>query len=136
MAKKSSAGQSSAPTQPTAAPISKQEAVRQALAALGRDAKPLQLQAWIREHLGIEMTADHVSTAKGIILKKRKKAARKKPGAPEAVTAPAQKVPAIEPQAPTGKQASIPLDDILTVKELVVRLGAAPLHTLIDAFAK
>jgi hypothetical protein len=121
---------------PNEGKLTKQEAVRQALATLGRDAKPLQLQEWIREHLGIKMTADHVSTAKGIILKKGKKAARKKPGAPEAVTGPAQKEPAIKPQAPTGKETGIPLDDILTVKELVGRLGAGPLHTLIDAFAR
>jgi hypothetical protein len=131
MAKKSSQSQAAAPTQPAAAPIKKQEAVRRALAALGRDAKPLQLQAWIRENLHIEMTADHVSTAKGIILRqqaKAKKAAKPKP-APQPAAAP-------KPQPPSGKQAALPLDDILMVKQLVGRYGAGPLHTLIDAFAE
>jgi hypothetical protein len=78
MPKKHSQSQPAAPTQAATAPISKQEAVRQGLAAVGRDAMPVQLQAWIREHLGVEMTAGHVSTAKGIILRmKGKKAARK-----------------------------------------------------------
>jgi hypothetical protein len=129
MAKKNSQGQP-APTQQAAAPIKKQEAVRRALAALGRDAKPLQLQAWIRENLHIEMTADHVSTAKGIILRKKgKKAARKAEPTPKHEAAP-------KPQAAAAKQPGLPLDDILAVKQLVATYGAGPLHTLIDAFAK
>jgi hypothetical protein len=35
-----------------------------------------------------------------------------------------------------GRAGGIPLEDILAVKDLVGRLGARPLHTLIDAFAK
>jgi hypothetical protein len=35
----------------------------------------------------------------------------------------------------SGKEPGIPLDDILYVKQLVGRFGAAPLHTLINAFA-
>jgi hypothetical protein len=133
MAKKNSQGQP-APTQQAAAPISKQEAVRRALEHFGRDAKPTQMQGWIKDSLGIEMSTDHISTAKGIILhKKGKKAARKAAG--QGKLTPQQEV-APKPPAPTGKQAALPLDDILTVKQLVVRFGAGPLHTLIDAFAR
>jgi hypothetical protein len=35
-----------------------------------------------------------------------------------------------------GKEAGIPLDDILYVKGLVGRIGPEQLHTLIDAFAR
>jgi hypothetical protein len=35
-----------------------------------------------------------------------------------------------------GKDAGIPLDDILYVKGLVGRIGPEQLHTLIDAFAR
>jgi hypothetical protein len=35
-----------------------------------------------------------------------------------------------------GPASRVPLKDILAVKELVGRLGAGPLHTLIDAFAR
>jgi hypothetical protein len=35
-----------------------------------------------------------------------------------------------------GGKAAIPLEDILCVKDLVGRLGAEPLRTLIDVFAK
>jgi hypothetical protein len=43
--------------------------------------------------------------------------------------------PAAAPMA-GGKEAGIPLDDILYVKQLVGRIGPGQLHTLIDAFAK
>ena len=56
--------------------LTKIEAVRQALAKLGKNAKPLELQGYIKKEFGIEMTADHVSTSKGDIL--RKKAAKGK----------------------------------------------------------
>ena len=42
-----------------------------------------------------------------------------------------------KPAAPRGgKEAGIPLDDILYVKGLVGRFGPDQLHTLIDAFAR
>ena len=42
-----------------------------------------------------------------------------------------------KPAAPRGgKEAGIPLEDILYVKGLVGRLGPEQLHTLIDAFAR
>ena len=50
--------------------ISKQEAVRRALAHFGNDAKPAQMRPWIKAELGIEMSTDHISTAKGDILRK------------------------------------------------------------------
>jgi hypothetical protein len=54
--------------------MTKREAVRRALADLGEDAPPTQLQGHIREKFGIEMTTDHISTEKGAI---RKEAAAK-----------------------------------------------------------
>jgi hypothetical protein len=106
--------------------ISKQEAVRRALAHFGRDAKPAQMQGWIGQQFNIKMTTDHISTAKGEILRK---AAAKKASAPK---------PQVQRAAAsaTPAKAAVPLADILAVKDLVRRLGADPLHTLIDAFAK
>src|SRR5438067_233355 len=46
-------------------------AKKDALAELGHDAKPARLRGWIKENLDIEMTADHISTAKGEILRKQ-----------------------------------------------------------------
>jgi hypothetical protein len=50
--------------------LTKKEAVRRALAALGNDAMPVKIQGWIKDNLDIEMTAGHVSTTKGEILRK------------------------------------------------------------------
>jgi hypothetical protein len=48
--------------------ITKQEAVRRALGHFGPEAKPTQMQGWIKEQFNIEMTTNHISTAKGGIL--------------------------------------------------------------------
>jgi hypothetical protein len=120
------------------ADISKQEAVRRALAHFGRDAKPAQMQGWIKQQFNIEMTTDHISTAKGEILRKAaapEKAGPKKTGLPKA--APVQQAAASRslPKS-TDKAGGIPLADILAVKDMVGRVGAEQLKTLIDAFAK
>ena len=124
--------------------ISKQEAVRRALGELGRDAKPTQMQGWIRDRFGIDMTTDHISTSKGHILRKeggkgrRKGKGRVAPKGPTPQAGGPQGQPAPSPAAKGGgtKEAGIPLDDILYVKALVGRFGPGQLHTLIDAFAR
>ena len=49
--------------------ITKTEAVRRALAELGNDAMPVAIQGWVKDKLGVEMTAGHVSTTKGQLLR-------------------------------------------------------------------
>src|SRR5262245_46840127 len=63
--------------------ITKQEAVRRALKAMGRAATPSQMQPYIKENFGIEMSTDHISTSKGIILHPKKKGGKgaKRPAA-------------------------------------------------------
>jgi hypothetical protein len=114
--------------------LTKMEAVRQAIAWLGWEAKPKQLQKHIRRRFGIEMTADHISTYKGSLAKK---AGRTK-ARPIPVAASAARETAPQPAVtkPGAESRAIPLKDILTIKELVGRLGAGPLHALIDAFAR
>ena len=132
--------------------ITKQEAVRRALAHFGNDVPLKQMQGWIKDQMGIEMTEKHISTAKGEILRKAAapKAAAPKAAAQKAAQKAAPKGPAKKPAAkqpasttPAGpkpvavtKKEGIPLDDILYIKELVGRVGPGQLHTLIDAFAK
>jgi hypothetical protein len=108
--------------------LTKQEAVRRALQHFGNDAKPAQMKPWIKQELSIEMSTDHISTAKGSILKAQKG----KPAKAAPQTAPTKK----EVSTSAPRTASIPLDDILYIKALVGRVGPEPLHTLIDAFAK
>src|SRR6516225_8308864 len=50
--------------------LTKQEAVRRALNHLGPEAKPTQIQGWIKDQFNIEMGRDHISTSKGDILRK------------------------------------------------------------------
>ena len=68
--------------------VTKIEAVRRALAELGPDAKPAEIQPWVREEFGVEMSADHISTYKGAILRKAgaSKAEPRKPGRKRAST--------------------------------------------------
>jgi hypothetical protein len=108
--------------------IAKQEAVRRALAHFGKGGKPAQMQGWIKQQFGIDMSTDHISTAKGEILRKAGRKGRKAAAKPQVQQAAASVSP--------PKSGGIPLADILAVKALVGRLGARPLHTLIDAFAK
>src|SRR5205085_129555 len=71
--------------------------VRQALAALGKDASLSRLQGHLKDRLGVEMTTNHISDARGKILKKEAgqgKAAQKPPAKKEG----AREAPA-EPQA-------------------------------------
>jgi hypothetical protein len=118
--------------------MTKQEAVRRALNHFGRDARPSQMQGWIKEQFGIEMSTDHISTAKGNILHKPggkgKSSGMKKPAVRKSAVkaAPAPK----SADGARKKDSAIPLDDILYVKGLVGRFGPGPLHTLIDAFAE
>jgi hypothetical protein len=128
--------------------ITKLEAVRRALEAMGRDATPTQMQPYIKDHFGIEMTTGHISTYKGDILWKKKAGKGKTAKKPSAQGAAASEGEAKEGAGPKavvqqkpaaargGKEAGIPLDDILYVKGLVGRFGPEQLHTLIDAFAR
>jgi hypothetical protein len=49
--------------------VSKTEAVRAALAALGNGATPTHIQSWISEEYGLTMTTSHISNTKASILK-------------------------------------------------------------------
>jgi hypothetical protein len=117
--------------------LTKMEAVRRALRKLGKGAKPVQLQSFVREQFGIEMTAGHVSTYKGDILRK---AAQAKAAAPKgtppnaAAKAPLPAAPTATPNAKPG--GGIALEDIQAVKVLVGRIGAADLKALIDVLAR
>jgi hypothetical protein len=114
--------------------MTKVEAVRQALAELGPDAKPTQIQGHVKDKFGIEMSRDHVSVTKRQILKKA--AGKKK--TPAQASAARQAGPAVPPQATAAKRASpgIGLDDIEAVKGLLERVGANALHKLIDVMAR
>jgi hypothetical protein len=112
--------------------ITKMEAVRRALAELGRDAKPLQLRGWVKEKLGIEMSADHVSVCKGTILRKARGKRKAAVAVPQSSAARNEEPQVHRAPAP---RVGISLDDIEMVKGLVGRVEADSLKKLVDVLA-
>jgi hypothetical protein len=116
------------------------EAVRRALATLGSDAKPTQMQGFIKNEFGIDMTTDHISTSKGE-LRRRAKARGKKAAATRAASK--ARAPQAAKASPGGAKVSngragggISLKDIEAVRDLVQRVGADQLRALIEVFGK
>lgn len=123
--------------------LTKTEAVRRALAKLGPDAKPAAIQTYVRDECGVEMTTDHISTTKGILL--RKAGGPSSNGAGENVATRTAKrtsrtpAPAGDADTSSGSQRSIKgisLDDVETVKRLTGRIGAEQLHRLVRLMAE
>ncbi|HYT88644.1 MAG TPA: hypothetical protein VEL76_08035 [Gemmataceae bacterium] len=137
-----------APQKAQAQPMNKMQAVRRALNEMGPDATPSQMQPYIKQKFGIDMSTDHISTYKGDIRRKAKEA---KKAAPKAAAAakPAAAKPAAKGKAkakaapaaaakapPKAAGGSVSLHDIQTLKGLVGRVGAQQLRTLIDLFSR
>ena len=126
--------------------MSKKEAVRRALQDLGREAKPLQIRDHVKQHYGIDMGLDHISTVKGESLRESgqanptaEKPTTTKPAALQAAAAKptihkTEPAKAAMPQAAGAR--GIALTDIETVKDLLQRVGATSLKKLIDAMAR
>ena len=125
--KKNGNGGATASPKGSAAGMTKMEAVRQALAKQGPNARPMDLRDYIKKTFGIDMSTDHISTCKGDIARKKAKpkvmqSAAKQPAAkfvaqtPVAPTAPAR-------QATTQAAGGISVADVDTVKTLVRRVG-------------
>jgi hypothetical protein len=131
------------------------EAVRRATAALGAGASRADLQGYVRQKFGVQISLDHISSCKSELAMKAAKAATpagsgsaaaklaagpaasEKPSAAESRAA--QSTPAAHTRAVGGNgssRASILLEDVLTAKILIDRVGAGPLKMLIDGLAK
>ena len=94
--------------------VNKAQCVRDAVAALGEDAKPQAIQQWILENHKVELNAMMISSYKSNMKKGAGKKAGKKAGA--------------------GKGGDI-LSDIATIKGLITKHGAPNLNKLIDALS-
>jgi hypothetical protein len=81
--------------------ITQKEAVRRALAHFGSDALPLQMQPWIKQRFGIDLSNNHISTYKGEI---RNEAGKGKVPAPAPKAAAAAAPAAEKPAAPAAKK--------------------------------
>jgi hypothetical protein len=96
--------------------MAKNEAVYRAVLALGKDASRGELHDYVQEHFGHDMDLNHVSAAKVSAVRKMEKST-----ATQAHSA----------QRANGQ--TVALADILKVRELVNRVGADNLYTLIGA---
>jgi len=114
----------------------KVEMVRQALAELGKGAKPLQIRAFVKDRFGAELNtnliSDYKKTLAGKRTRKKKGAAPRAGGQPE----PPAAAPPAQARAPAAARPGISLDDVRLVKELVARLGPGQLRGLIDLLAR
>jgi hypothetical protein len=110
--------------------ISKMEAVRQAIAKLGKEAKPPEILSFVKENYGVVMSYDMASNYKGTAIKQMggKKRGRK-PGPKPAVAA-------AVPTANGHVSGGISLEDITAVKALADRLGAEKVWQLAKVLAR
>jgi hypothetical protein len=104
--------------QPVEKLTNKAEAVRRALAALGGDATPTEIQGYIKSNFDVDMTTKVISVYKSKMAKKRGGARRKAPGG--------------QPPATSGLQEAISLRDLRTLKELKDRHGLTRLRELLE----
>jgi hypothetical protein len=96
------AGKNSGASKKANGGMTKSEAVRRAIADLGPDAKPAQLQGHIRAKYHVDMTPGHVKVERQKYLKKLGQA---QPGAPEPAAArPPARPPAASQAQPEGTQ--------------------------------
>jgi hypothetical protein len=130
---KGEAAPTAPPGEPTTAKnkITKTEAVRRSLQKLGPDATPTEVQKDVKKRFGIDMTTDHISTTKSQL---RKEASKNKPAQKQEETKPVAAPPA--KAASNGKGTAVEMQDVLTLKDLVRRVGAAHLKTLIDVMSR
>jgi len=101
---------------------SKAEAVRRALAELGKRASPTEIQDFVRDRFGVEMTNKVISVYKSKLGGKTSR--RGKPG-PKGVA---------EPAAPSPFS-GVRFKDLRTIKEIRNRLGPARMRELVELMA-
>jgi hypothetical protein len=97
--------------------------VRQALAVLGTDAKPLQIREHLKAKVGLDLDPKLLSTYKTIAAKQLAKR-RGVASAPKEQAA---------PQTTTG---AITVEDVRAVKEILDRLGAEKVRALTDVLTR
>jgi len=117
---------------------SKLDAVGQAMARLGNDAGRTELQAYVKQHFGYDMSPDHVSNCRRIVLQKQGTAGKKTPA--RSKKAPAKKGtagPRARKTAANGRAAAhgLSLEDVETTQDLLGRVGVAQLQSLINLLA-
>lgn len=107
----------------------KMEAVRQAMASLGYDASPLEIQKSIKEKFDVDMSANMISSYKSTLRNKAGMAGqRKKRGRP-------RKTDGVAPMTTTPDVVTfhdaVPWKDLRTIKDIAGRIGKKGLRELV-----
>jgi hypothetical protein len=107
---------------------SKTEAVRRALATLGTNAVPTEIQVYVKAHFGIEMNTKVISVYKSKLThqKGKKRNAGRKPKTVEGQTTSA-------PQA--APQTDVSFKDLRALREMTNRLGPSRMRELMTLMA-
>jgi hypothetical protein len=103
----------------------KAEAIRRALAKLGKKAMPTEIQDLIKTNFGVEMTTQVISVYKSKLVKKKGKPGRK----PKVVGATAETAPK------RAMHEAVSFKDMRTVKEISDRLGPTRMRELVALMA-
>jgi hypothetical protein len=100
---------------------SKAEAVRRALAKLGKQARPAEIRDFVKSNFGIEMAATLISVYKSKLTKTKGKPGRN----PKAVRAPAG-------AAPNPSEGGVTFKDLRLMKDITNRIGPARMKELVE----
>jgi len=125
--------------------LTKIEAIRRTLRALGKNAKPLDIQGYLKKHFEIELTRELITKYRGDLFRKKAKKRAKAKAAkakaePVVVKSKPRKAPKAKPQlkpAPSAAtKGTIMVEDVQTVKGLLKRVGPTKLRSLIELLGK
>jgi len=113
--------------------VSKMDAVREALRQLGWDAKPAQIQGFIKEKFGVEMTLDHISNYKSDIRRKGGKGKKRgrKPGPKPAAAGAAPKA-----AANSRRRSHLSIQEADTLRRLLRDVEPGALKGMIDVLSR
>jgi hypothetical protein len=99
----------------------KMEGVRRALGELGKDATTNEIQGFLQDRFGIEMSTKMVSSYKSALLRK------------DRASQPGGRKPREAAPQPAPARGEVSLKDIRTLKEIADRLGARQFRELVDS---
>lgn len=106
------------------------EAVRQAMATLGYDASPLEIQKNVKEQFDLDMSANMISSYKSTLRNKAGMAGqRKKRGRPKKTNG---AVPAAATPEVVTFHDAVPWKDLRTIKDIAGRIGKKGLRELVS----
>lgn len=118
------------------ATVTKTDAVKQAVAQLGKDAKGTAIIAFAKDKFNLAISPSHVSNIKSTLKGRRKKRVRRTLAAANAAVVPAPVAASTVVASKNGKAGlAVALDDLERISELAKRYGAAGLTRLVGVMS-